>query len=446
MSLISEVSYDYDKEKVNKLLQEYYNGNKYLEDELILYNYPLVKKMVNTSNIYNYYDNEELESEGLIGLIYAIRYYNPTLGYTFSTYAGKCIKNRIINFIDKHPITLNEVSLDDIITGTEDVTLGEIIPDKEDKIDNYLTKDYVNSIFLNIPEEYRKMAYEYFVQDIPVSILKKTYNYTPNQFIVIFNKCKSILIKAIEEIRLNDKDIIIKRYNELDDKVRKCLLLYFQGYTYDEIARQLNYQSISFLIKKGKDHINYPIERIKEVILNNDIEKKEDPNKELFILNAILNMNKNLRTCLLLNLKGYNLKDIANIIGKKHETTRTLFSRAIRSIGYTKTEIIDVLNKYHILDNYSQDEKSILDTAKMFFKTLNNYPEEYIDEIINKFYNLPIKTQECIIDYINKLSNEEMVNKHELNVPGKVKRDVENKISKLGATTEELRYCLAKRI
>lgn len=78
MSLINDLCYKYDKDKVNNLFNEYYNGNKDVENELILYNYTLVKRIINNMNYYNIYDYEELESEGLIALIQAIRNYNNT--------------------------------------------------------------------------------------------------------------------------------------------------------------------------------------------------------------------------------------------------------------------------------------------------------------------------------------------------------------------------------
>lgn len=54
MSFMSELCYDYNKEKVDNLFIEYKNGNKELESELIRYNYTLVKNIVNKINIYNF--------------------------------------------------------------------------------------------------------------------------------------------------------------------------------------------------------------------------------------------------------------------------------------------------------------------------------------------------------------------------------------------------------
>lgn len=445
MSLINEVCYKYDKDKVENLFNEYYNGNKTLENDLILYNYTLIKKIISSVNPYNIYDYEELESEGLIALIYAIRNYNHTLGYTFSTYATKCIKNNIIKYIQKNKSKINTISIDSIVKGTEDLKVEDIIVTEEDCFSNYLQNDYINSLFINIPIKYRTIAYKYFIQNISIYDLQNMYNYNSNQITNILKKCKNILIKAIEESKLTDREIIINRYNSLEEKTKKCLLLYLQGYNYKEIGNKMNMTHASYLVKKGINYINYPLEQIKDTIINYSIPPKEDINKDLLILNSILNLNDKVRNCLILILKGYTKTEIIEIMQVSYGYISASIHKAIETIGFTKSEIKDCLLKYYILDNYSLEQSTTLDIAKIIFKNTNNYSKEYIKDLIDKFYNLPKEEQECIIDYINKASNDEMVSKYNLTF-GQVKRDMQRKMDKLGATKEEIRYCLAKHI
>lgn len=446
MSLINDLCYKYDKDKVNNLFNEYYNGNKDVENELILYNYTLVKRIINNMNYYNIYDYEEFESEGLLALIQAIRNYNPSLGYSFSTYATTCIRNAIIRFINNQDDKIFKISLNEIVKETENVKIENIIIEEDDCFKIYLQNDYINSLFRNIPLEYRDIAYKYFVQNISIFDIKNMYNYSANQLTRILKKCKNILTKAIIESNLSDKDIIISRFNELDEKIRNFLILYFQGYNYTEIGNKMNITHASYLIKKGIEYINYPIEQIKEIILNSDISIKDDCDKEIIILNRILNLNDNHRNTLLLRLKGYNNEEIATILKNSQINISSYYSCAIRAIGYTPSEIYYVLTKNNILEDFVIDNNmKILDFATNLFRNYNSYSKLNIDEIMNRFYNLSREEQECIIDYINKATNDEMVSKYNLTY-GQVKRVMERKMDNLGGTKEEIRYCLAKRI
>lgn len=445
MSLINEVCYKYDKDKVENLFKEYYNGNKTLENDLILYNYTLIKRIISSVNLYNYFDYEELEGEALIALIYAIRNYDSSLGYSFSTYATTCIKNKVFNYIQKNKSKINTISLDSVIKGTEDIKIEEMIVTEEDCFSNYLQNDYINSLFINIPIKYKSIAHKYFIQNISIYDLQNIYNYNSNQLTNILKKCKNTLIKAIEESKLTDKEIIINRYNELEEKTKKSLLLYLQGNNYKEIGNKMNMTHASYLVKKGINHINYPLEQIKDTILNYNITPKEDINKDLLILNNILNLNDKVRNCLILSLKGYTRNEIIELMQVSYGYISASLCKAIKTIGFTTSEIKDCLLKYNILDNYTLEPSTTLDIAKVIFKNTNNYSKEYIKDIIDKFNNLPKEEQECIIDYINKATNDEMINKYNLTF-GQVKRDMQRKMDKLGATKEEIRYCLAKHI
>ena len=56
---------------------------------------------------------EDLAQEGMFGLISAVRTYSADKSASFKTYAGVCIKNRIVSAIRKSPQPVDNLSLSD---------------------------------------------------------------------------------------------------------------------------------------------------------------------------------------------------------------------------------------------------------------------------------------------------------------------------------------------
>ena len=74
-------------------------------------------------------DSEDLTQEGMLGLLSAIREYDPAKGASFKTYAEICIRNRIQSAIrsaarKKHAPLNDGVPLDDDILSDESQSLG----------------------------------------------------------------------------------------------------------------------------------------------------------------------------------------------------------------------------------------------------------------------------------------------------------------------------------
>jgi len=86
----------------------------------------------------SYFNNDEdIYQEGMIGLWKAVKTYDPNLGFSFMTYAARCIVNQILmeirrkNNYAKH----NAVSLDTVIStsdGESETDLYFFVPSKED--------------------------------------------------------------------------------------------------------------------------------------------------------------------------------------------------------------------------------------------------------------------------------------------------------------------------
>lgn len=85
-------------------------------DELVLKNEKLIYHILGKMGLYN--KRDILYDVGLIGLCKAAKKFDPTKGYSFTTYAGNCIRNEIlINFREenstKRKANFNTVSLDE---------------------------------------------------------------------------------------------------------------------------------------------------------------------------------------------------------------------------------------------------------------------------------------------------------------------------------------------
>ena len=73
-------------------------------------------------------DSEDLLQEGMLGLLYAIREYNPEKGASFKTYAETCIRSRVQSAIrsasrKKHAPLNDGISLDQVLSD-ESQSLG----------------------------------------------------------------------------------------------------------------------------------------------------------------------------------------------------------------------------------------------------------------------------------------------------------------------------------
>jgi RNA polymerase sigma factor (sigma-70 family) len=77
------------------------------------------------------YDRDDLESLGYIGLIQAAQTYDPTRGVQFSTYAYRCIENKISSTVVRAKNRqVDCISLSLLIGEDEDTPLEDQIPDE----------------------------------------------------------------------------------------------------------------------------------------------------------------------------------------------------------------------------------------------------------------------------------------------------------------------------
>lgn len=112
------------------------------EEKLIKHNLRLVAHIANKYKS-NFSDSDDLISIGSIGLIKAVRTFNPEKASSFSTYASRCIENEILMLFRSEKKFNGEVSLDSTI-GTDkdgnDMSLSDIIADPREDLENSASK------------------------------------------------------------------------------------------------------------------------------------------------------------------------------------------------------------------------------------------------------------------------------------------------------------------
>ncbi len=103
-------------------------------------------------------DLQDLVSVGSIGLIKAVDSYKPDKNIKLATYASRCIENEILMYLRKVNKSINDLSLDDSLSGDDEgnnLTLGEIIPDTKQTYDEIESKDqkgYLLQLISNLNE------------------------------------------------------------------------------------------------------------------------------------------------------------------------------------------------------------------------------------------------------------------------------------------------------
>ena len=124
------------KEAEQKIMQELSQGNNSNRDLLITHNLRLVvyiaKKFESKTT-----STEDLVSIGTIGLMKAVKTFNPEKNIKFATYASRCIENEILMHLRKVNNSKHELSFDEPLSidwdGNE-LTLRDVLGSEPDEI------------------------------------------------------------------------------------------------------------------------------------------------------------------------------------------------------------------------------------------------------------------------------------------------------------------------
>lgn len=136
------LSKDEEKKQINLLLK----GDKNARNILIEHNLRLVSHIVKKYN--NTYDNDDLISIGIIGLIKGIDSFSNEKGSKLTTYCARCIDNEILMYFRNNKKNSQNLSLDDQVGYDKDgneISLLDILKTPNvDYIEKINIKDNIN--------------------------------------------------------------------------------------------------------------------------------------------------------------------------------------------------------------------------------------------------------------------------------------------------------------
>lgn len=156
------------KEEEETVMNELKQGNNEHRDLLIIHNLRLVvyiaKKFESSAT-----STEDLVSIGTIGLMKAVKTFNPEKNIKLATYASRCIENEILMHLRKVGNSRLEMSFDEPLSidwdGNE-LTLRDVLGSEPDEISNDIEyndeKQMLLKIVLALPEKERELMKKRF--------------------------------------------------------------------------------------------------------------------------------------------------------------------------------------------------------------------------------------------------------------------------------------------
>ena len=199
---------------------------------------------------------DDIVSLSSFSFMKAVKYYDATKGFRFSTYLGKCLYRDITNNLDYYNRKNKEVHLDEIVvTEKRDgstCTLTDMLPDTsinfaDDVIEqNYNTyiKEIIDKAYNRLNSKDKELFELYYLKNKSQSDIASIYNYSQP---TISNE----IIKVREKFK-----ILLKNYNDLPEFV----------YKKDTSIKQSTSMKDK-LPKSYKEHLECLSEREKEIIL-----------------------------------------------------------------------------------------------------------------------------------------------------------------------------------
>ena len=250
------------KENEKELVYRYYNNHdKKAYEELILHNMRLVIKIAKRYKAFNC-DITDLIQEGNIGLMEAVKRFNPSLNYAFTTYAGSFIKGYILNYIfhktrvlkipnklfidivkyfklkDEYELVQTDLSIDEYIKsklGVTDDYYKDIVTFSEDVLSlDYMAeyKDDLDGIPFVLRYKVKDITYEeaFIEKEQKIEDLKK-------------------LRESLDKLPYREREILLMRYG---------IKPYKNAYTLEEVGKvfKISRQRVKQIEKTAMDTIS----------------------------------------------------------------------------------------------------------------------------------------------------------------------------------------------
>lgn len=184
--LIDNIPSILSKETIVELFKKFKDGDLNAREKLINHNIKLVVNQVLTFFYDSEYEKNELISIGIFGLIKAVDTFSTEFGNKFSTYAVKCIRNEILQYIRKNKKQKDTCSINEPVSFSDNgnvITYEDIlesnIPPVDECIINQETKTLLNKCLEELPENERellKLYYGFYEEKYTRKELAKMYN------------------------------------------------------------------------------------------------------------------------------------------------------------------------------------------------------------------------------------------------------------------------------
>ena len=158
------------KEETYQLFQNVHNGSRKDWEKLVIHNIRLVLYEVLTKFKNVNYDERELTSIGIVGLIKAVNTYDISKDIEFSTYATKCIENEIRMSLRKNKTYQKRFvdSLDRVLfenSASSYKTVGEHFIYYDDFVEEFETKEIyriIREMVDELPDRDREIIKLYY--------------------------------------------------------------------------------------------------------------------------------------------------------------------------------------------------------------------------------------------------------------------------------------------
>lgn len=213
-NLFNDIENIVPEKQLNEYIRKYKNGNHKYRDIIINSHIRLVFQRVLKYFNNTPYDEEELISVGMLGLVKSLYGFDISKNIKFITYASKCIDNEILMFIRRSKRHLNVESIYKMIsTDNEEnkMTIEDTLYDETENIEEIYEKKETILELINIveglTESEKKLIYMSFG-------FNNSKQYTQQEIAnelnisqpLVSRKLKKILMKIKNEIKIRERN------------------------------------------------------------------------------------------------------------------------------------------------------------------------------------------------------------------------------------------------
>lgn len=207
-------------------------------------------------------DSEELHQEAAVGFMKAVNTFKPESGYSFLTYAGECIRNRVINYLKKEQ-TETQKKFPVLTAFIENDESGERIKINPADSDKCNTEPLYETDYHKTPEE---LFFINLKKELLYSALKELTG-RQKQFITyrygLSNTWYHTRENTAEYFGIT-VDEAVKTEKEALSQLRKRLIPEFAFIVNDKVIEKIEYDRLAEKYPAGTDFITVYFQLVKE--------------------------------------------------------------------------------------------------------------------------------------------------------------------------------------